>query len=189
VQQNNYPSDYSHEYENEDNFQNDEEEVPVVDSEFEPHFTTSLEVFNDPNKKPLHVQALNLDRELGFEEITKRTRMLTSYIGVPTLPLADFVNMKIEIVGAMIYHVDYFTSKITGQREPGYDVVYIKLAEKSKDRVSGDERNVIVECNGKYVFELARAIWLDMLGWYDWPGSVVYRVSRGKNNEFRLQQV
>lgn len=147
--------------------------------ELTPVNETSLEQFISSNE-PVHVQALGMHQNQPLKELMKKTKMLTSYIGVPKEDMKNYINNDIDVMGAIIYHVDKFISKSDGQVKPGYDQILIKLTDKNKKG-----SNIVLACYGKLVFELVRNVLLPYFGWYDWidqdtgePFSIRFRVTK-----------
>lgn len=162
-----------------------------VETSLVPAYNTTLSQFEERHVEPLHVQALGITEGESYESIVKKLSMLTSYVGVQSTSLRDYVNMIIKIRGVCIYHVDYFTSKETGRREPGYDIVLLKLDDTVFDKGTNQHRHIIAHTHGKLVFDLVRNIIVPYIGWFDFPDGkfIQARVTQGSNGSHVLQVV
>jgi hypothetical protein len=130
---------------------------------------------------PIHVRKM--------QELNISPDVYSSYVGVPWVDVAKYINKTVRVIGAIAWFSGSFTSKDDGELKDGYYKILMKIAEEVKEDITIDrevvevKRNVIIATSSKKVAELM-AGFMQVFGWYDWkPGTVETIVFTGDKDQ------
>ncbi len=99
--------------------------------------------------------------------------MLGSYVGIPSIPMKQYVNETIEVVGCCLNDVEPYKVRDTQEWKPGYRNLLLKLTS-----------GIVIRTSSKHAISFARQVLLPALGWFDWPEPIKFQVKASGDQLF-----